>query len=234
MIEIKNRHTDAVICSYDIKTVNKAVEKAVEDGVNLYGANLYGVRLYGAYLGGANLRGADLRGANLGGANLRGADLRGADLYGADLRGANLYGVNLRGADLRGANLYDAYLGGAYLYGAKLGGAKNIPPLAQAQNNILPEGQIIGWKKLKGGVIAKLAIPGNANRVNCIGSRKCRAEMALVMDLSEGEVGYDNHTGKTEYRIGEFVYPDHFDDSNLVECSNGIHFFITRIEAENF
>ena len=70
------------------------------------------------------------------GANLSGADLYGANLYGADLSGADLYGVNLYGANLREVNLF-----GVDLYGAKNG------DLVKAQTVIVPEGDIIGWKK---------------------------------------------------------------------------------------
>jgi hypothetical protein len=45
---------------------------------------------------------------------------------------------------------------------------------------------------------------------------------------------YDTHTGMTRYRVGDTVYPDSFDDRITEECTNGIHFFITKIEAENY
>jgi hypothetical protein len=34
--------------------------------------------------------------------------------------------------------------------------------------------------------------------------------------------------------IGETITPDGFDDDRWNECSNGVHFFITRYEAENY
>ena len=91
-IEIKNRYTGNLLCTYD--------------GANLRGANLDGANLRDAYLRGADLEGADLDGANLRGANLDGANLRGAYLRGADLEGANLDGANLRGANLFNSGLY--------------------------------------------------------------------------------------------------------------------------------
>ena len=156
---------------------------------------------------------ANLYGADLYGANLRGADLRGADLYGADLRGANL-----RGADLRGANLR---------------GAMNIPPFASAQTSITPEGQLIGWKKCKNGLIVKLSIPTDARRSNASG-RKCRAEFADVIETIGGDVGISQHDGKTEYRVGARVTCDNWCEDRWQECAGGIHFFITREEAEDY
>ncbi len=162
---------------------------------------------------GANLRDADLRGAYLIGAYLIGANLIGANLIGADLRGADLGGANLRGADLRDANLR---------------GAKNAD-LAIAQTRILPEGDLIGWKKLANGAIAKLRIPEDAKRSHAFG-RKCRAEFAIVIE-GEGVSQYDT---EFKYTPGSKVIAPNWDDDWTKECAGGIHFFIQKIEAENY
>jgi hypothetical protein len=146
---------------------------------------------------------------NLSKANLRGANLYGADLYGADLYGADLYGADLREADLRET--------------------KNVPPLVAAQISICAEGDIIGYKKLQNDIICKLSIPADAKRSNATG-RKCRAEYAVVL---EGE-GHSQHDNRFVYKIGETVRPtEPFDLDRWNECSSGIHFYITREEAEN-
>ena len=169
--------------------------------------------------------------ADLCGADLRGADLYIANLRGADLRGANLYGANLRGADLRGADLYIANL-----RGADLRGAKNIPfiPL------VCPEkGSFTAFKKC-GSYIIELLIPQDAKRCSAT-TRKCRSSYAKVvaitnMDGSQAEVDHvTNHAYEPiEYKIGENVYPDSFDDDRWNECSHGIHFFINRQEAVEY
>jgi hypothetical protein len=210
-------------------------------GADLYGADLCRANLYGANLRGANLYGANLRGANLYGANLCGADLYGADLcranlYGANLRGANLYGANLRGANLyganlRGADLYGANLRGADLYGANLYGAKNAE-LAIARLQFIPEeGPFIGWKKCKDGVLVKLMIPTEAKRSHGT-ERKCRASEVIVMEVIGAEVGISMHDGKTEYRAGESVKPESFSEDRWEVCAPGIHFYLTKLEAQ--
>ena len=209
---------------------------------DLSGANLTGANLSRAYLTGANLLRADLRHADLSGADLTGANLRHADLSRARLLGANLWGANLWGANLLDANLLranltganlsrahllDADLSRAILSGAKLSNA-TFPPLS-----ILPAGDLIGWKKLREG-LCKLKIPAAAKRVNSTG-RKCRAEYARVLELfpkgtKTGYAVYDN----TEYHLGKIVRPDKYDPDFRVECSHGIHFFITREEAQAY
>ncbi len=135
-------------------------------------------------------------------------------------------------ADLGGADLGGANLGGANIGGADLGGAKNAD-LAIAQTRILPDGDLIGWKKCRHGVVVKLRIPEAAKRSHAFG-RKCRAEYADVLEIIGGEKAISSHDEKTEYLAGQRVTPDRFDENWMEECSSGIHFFITRLEAENY
>ena len=151
----------------------------------------------------------------------------------ADLRGADLSGAALSGADLSWADLSVADLSGADLRRADLSGGKNTS-LTIARTRILPEGEIIGWKKCKNNIIAKLSIPSAARRSHAFG-RKCRAEYVDVIELFGGDVGEtSNHNPATEYRAGTRVTADSWDEDWTNECSHGIHFFITREEAEDY
>ena len=168
--------------------------------------------------------------ANLSGANLSGANLRGANLSEANLRGADLSEANLREADLSGADL-----SGANLSGANLREAKNAD-LAWALTIVAPQGDLVAWKKVKTPddtpCIVKLKIPAEAKRSNATG-RKCRAEWAEVLEVIGAEYAISKgHGPDTEYRPGQIVRPDSWDDDRWEECSHGIHFFITREEAE--
>ena len=138
----------------------------------------------------------------------------------ADLSDADLSGVDMRGVDMRGAVLRGAVLSGA-----------NGADLVIAMTRILPDGDLVGWKKCRDGVIVKLRIPADAKRSHAFG-RKCRAEFADVLEVIGAEVGISSHDDKTEYRTGQRVTPDSFDENWMDECSHGVHFFITRLEAE--
>jgi hypothetical protein len=182
-----------------------------------------------------------LSGADLHGANLRGADLCGADLCRADLCRANLPGADLRGADLRGADLCCANLRGADLCGADLRGtdlcsAKNIPELTLAQLSICPEGDIIGYKKCCDDIIVKLLIPSGVRRSNGTG-RKCRAEYVKTLEIygdTSAIFAISEFDRNIIYSVGEITRADFFDENRFNECSHGIHFFLTRIEAEKY
>ena len=153
-----------------------------------------------------------------------GADLRSADLRSAYLRSAYLTGADLTGADLRSADLRGAYLTGADL--------KKI----QSYFQVIPEeGSFIGWKKANGCLI-KLEIPAKAKRHNSLGGRKCRASYVKALQIWDSDGNEINeccgsHDKKTIYKIGRLTKPDKYDPSPLKECSNGIHFFITKQEA---
>ena len=156
------------------------------------------------------------------------ANLTGADLSYADLSYANLSGADLSCANLSCANLSCANLSCANLYGANLSGA-NLPPYA-----VCPEvGEFIAFKKLEDGIIARLLIPEDAVRTSSLTGRKCRASKVKVLSLSCGEVGFGLHDG-TEYRVGAIVEPDSYDPDPRVECTHGIHFFITEREARDY
>ena len=229
-IQIKHRYTGQVLFSHTTasNTIAIALTAAILAGANLYEANLYGADLRGANLYGANLRGADLREANL-----YGADLYEANLYGADLREANLYGADLREANLRGADLY-----GADLREADLRGVKNAE-LAIAQTRIIPYcGDVIGWKKCQDDIIVKLLIKDGVRRCHAMG-RKCRSESAVVLEVTNSDgspasYGVSKHDGITKYVAGETVHCDKWGEDWTIECSGGIHWFITKIEAENY
>ena len=193
---------------------------------DLSGAKLRYANLNGANLSGANLSGADLRDANLGWANFRYANLSGADFIYANLSGAKLRYANLSGANLCGANLCDA----------DLRDAKNIPYIQLACPS---DGSFIGWKKVNG-VLIKLEIPEDAKRSSAT-TNKCRCDKAKVLgfyDLNSTELNIDkiiNYVWNTcEYRKGEMVYPDYFDENRWNEYSNGIYFFINKQDAINY
>ena len=235
--QIKHRFTEVVLHEGDYVSILEAVSGAIKAGADLSGADLSGANLSGANLSDADLSGADLSDANLSDANLSRVNLYGANLSDADLSGANLSDANLSGANLSrvnlyGANLYGADLSRANLSGANLSGAIRAE-LAIAITRILPEGDIIGYKKCKNDVIVKLKIPAEAKRSHAFG-RKCRAEFAEVLEIFGSDLGCSQHDGTTRYEVGKRVTCDKWSDDWQTECAGGIHFFITRLEAENY
>jgi len=147
--------------------------------------------------------------ADLSWANLSGADLSSADLSRADLSGADLSSANLSGADL------------SYF-------------------QICPKGgSFIAWKKAADGCVIQLKIPAWAMRTSSIIGRKCRAEFVVVVaiwDKNQKQIAKCTGWRKKEfaYEVGKVVAAGNYDHGPRVECSGGIHFFVTRKEAEQW
>ena len=103
------------------------------------------------------------------------------------------------------------------------------------------DGAFIGWKKARtasGLAIVKLQILEDAKRSSATG-RKCRCDKAEVlsvydMDGKEIDKAFSDRNHDFIYTKGAIVIPDSFDDDRWNECSHGIHFFITRKEAEEY
>ena len=229
-------------------------ERANLCGADLSDTDLYNVSLCHALMIHANLCNANLSCADLSDAILCNADLscaiiNAADLSYADLSGANLCYTNLCNTDLHNANLSGANLCGADLGGANLSRANlrgtDLSKLIYDEDTAFyalqcPEtGSFIGYKKAHG-YIVELEILADAKRSSAT-SRKCRCSAAKVLSITTisgkstnvKEIA-SNKDPNFVYRVGEIVRVDCFDEDRWNECSTGIHFFITRSEAERY
>jgi len=155
--------------------------------------------------------GAYLRGANLGGANLRNANLGGANLGGANLRGANLGGANLDEKDIKKIDF-----------------------------QICPEqGSFQAWKKLSGEHVALVEIPARAKRTGNLKGRKCRASYVKTLKIYKdkklvtGKIP-GQHKAETTYKAGTITRADDWNSDPRLDCTNGVHFFMTRKEASEW
>lgn len=114
------------------------------------------------------------------------------------------------------------------------------------------EGSFIGYKNVlvesKCGniysAILKMEIPSDAERV-CGSSRQCRASKVKALEiLPIGEKDtinyepikiYSRYDPSFEYKIGEIATPlNGFNSQKWVDYVPGIHFFMTKKEAENY
>ena len=146
---------------------------------------------------------------------------------------ANLQEADLREADLQGANLQ-----GADLYVADLQFAK-LPKFQ------IPQGKSIQvWKKCRDNqgqeVLVKLQIPCLSKRTGCLKNNKCRAEYAKVLSIHSlngkrlaTQLAHGLYNGFA-YEVGKTVRPDTYNGDIRLDCTNGIHFFMTQDEAQAF
>ncbi len=204
--------------------------------------------LRGSVLWDSNFRDANLKGAILNAAELCDCDFESACLDGADLYLANLDYASFKKASLRSARLdsvrwsYYADFTEADVTGADFvdcalnenlfSGAIGFHPHMRCPE----EGFFIAWKKCRDDRIVRLLIPLNAKRTGT-SVYTCRASKARVLDIWDQDgVPCDEAVSGAEedfvYRKGETVYPREDFDGDLLADGSGIHFFLTRTEAE--
>ena len=219
---------------------------------DLTGANLTSADLRGSNLNFANLRRADLTSADLSHTNLTSVDLSGAvltdadltdtDLRRADLAFANLSDANLSGANLSGANLLETDLRRANLTGTDLICVDLeyadltdtiLDEKEQCRKGIVLTEPIVGYKKASGGKIITLEIPVEA-KVFSINNSKRRTNKVKVIDM-QGETELSSIRDNIfKYHVGDEIDITNFDERYNVECGAGVHFFLTREEAEKY
>ena len=171
---------------------------------------------------------ANLSGADLSLANLSGADLSLANLSGANLSWANLSGANLSLADLSLADLSLADLSGANLSGA------NLDEKEQIRRGICLFHKMVGYKKCRDDVIVKLEIPKGAI-VFSINNNKCRTNIAKCVAIEGGlEQAISQQDENFIYKVGKTYKIIDFNCQYNEECAEGVHFFRTKKEAEQY
>ncbi|MBQ3379904.1 MAG: pentapeptide repeat-containing protein [Clostridia bacterium] len=210
-----------------------AMRFAVMRGSTLWDSDFKGADLKGAILTAAELCDCNFEAACLDSAELYLADLDYASFRKASLRQARLdsvrwsYYADFRDADVTGADFADCSLDGK-----SFTGAVGFHPHMRCPE----EGSFIAWKKCRDDRIVKLLILESAKRTGAFVAQ-CRASEAIVLDIwDKSGVPCDEAVSDADkdiiYRKGKTVYPrDAFDDDLLTDGS-GIHFFLTRTEAE--
>lgn len=177
-------------------------------------------------------------------ANLFSSDFSEAKLSSCNFRYANLAEVKLPSSILldcncifTGSNLYNCDMNNMYSNLLEYKGGK-----------ILTE-NIIGYKKCKPynriyysfnkctAAIVTLEIPRGAI-VFSVNGKKCRTNRAKVLDIVDSDGNKvpraRSYRGNLTYYVGDEFNIYDFDCEYNKECSKGIHFFMTREEAENY
>lgn len=230
--------------------IDANLEDANLDDTDLRNANLTNANLENSSLGYSDLRGADLRYANLKHAdlgyanlsliNLTCANLEDAYLWGANLVKSRIDHTNLEHACLEAVNLEGAYLGRSNLYYTQLEGANlynvnlknNEGKLIKYRKGKILTEDIIGYKKCRDNIIVTVLIP-RGSIVFSIDGEKCRTNKARVIAIDGADRAYSFYN-KMSYYVGDEFTVYNFNCQYNMECGEGIHFFMTREEAERY
>jgi len=177
----------------------------------------------------ANFRSADFSYANFRSADFSSADFRYADFSSADFRSVDFSSADFRSADFSSADFSSADFSSADFRSAIF------------NYRITPEvGKFIGWKKTQNKII-KLEIQNAKNVSGGLVSRKLRTDKVKVLQIQtlDGKKCNDknipsDYNSNFIYIVGQIAIEPDFIKNDLIECSNGIHFFLTRDEAVKY
>jgi len=232
--------TDAVLD--DIDMPNGSISHSNLTRVNAKRANFINCHMWDNCYENAVLSASRFIAAALCDGNFRGANLSSCDFRWADLDYVHFENAILSNADLRWTkNSYWARFEGANMEGIEIEGSPIDDEAVEGVKNLFipmvcpEEGSFIAWKKCRDGKIAKILVPENALRTG--GCRyTCRASEVLILDIFDGESTCEEAISIRDeniiYHKGELVKDEEEFDNSLLHNGTGIHFFITRAEAE--
>lgn len=201
------------------------MEKTIMARADITGASLYVVLMCGA-----DLSGASFEGSKLGHVNMRMAVLSSANFASAQIRESCCFEhAHLTNATFASASIWiDTSFDFADLHGCEFDGEEK-----NRLGRILDR-PVTGYKKSMEGDIVTLEIPAGAI-VFSVNNRKCRTNRAKVVDTNGKPELSSIFDRGFKYRVGDEIVPKgEFDLMYNAECASGIHFFLTREEAERY
>ena len=183
--------------------------------------------------------------------SFEGSILEYSELKYSAFRFVNLKDCSLKRSDMTASNFMNtdfarAFMKDAILVNCNFYSNYNLDKIVGKNNNYI-EGKvltdnIIGYKKCMDYTIVTLEIPRGAI-VFSIDGTKCRTNKAKVIAIDGADRAYSKHStysehnrtyGHMSYYVGDEITVYNFDCKYNEECSRGIHFFLTREEAEDY
>jgi hypothetical protein len=202
---------------------------------------------------GAIFKNSSFSEANLSHCSFANAVFTDCEFVGADLDYANFTGTVFISCDLTGLKsaentIFVSAINRRTIFGDAISEEQREDLLGHKQ--IVPsKGSFIAWKAVAASngenQIAEIEILDESKRVSTYGTeRKCRASSVRVIALYrlDGEKSDEtmadsltytrnNPSIGYAYNVGEITFADSFNSNPNIECTNGIHFFMTFEEA---
>lgn len=221
MYECELSKSSAENTSFKDAVIKDAILKGVKFKYNVF---------WGTSFLGSNLEYSDLSCSVFKFVDLRRCNLERSDMTTSDFMDTNFTRANLKDAKLNGCNFY------AVCDLDKSEGKNNY-----IEGKVLTD-NIIGYKKCRNDIIVTLEIPRGAI-VFSINGTKCRTNKVKVIAIDGADRAYSKRSIYSKhsitncymsYYVGDEITIYDFDCKYNEECSEGIHFFLTREEAEAY
>lgn len=234
--------TDAVLD--DVNALYGTIEHSNLTRVHAVCANFNHCRMWNNCWKDSNLAFSQMLLAKLCDGDFEGADLINCNLYMADIDYACFDNADLSYADMRlteysywasfkGADMKYVILDGSPINDNAVEGAKNlhIPMLCPG------EGSFIGWKKCRDNRVMKIQVTEGASRTGGYADA-IRASEIFILEIYDGDKTCSEAVCLSDeeliYHKGDVVRDTEEFDPSLLHDGEGIHFFLSRTEAERF
>lgn len=201
---------------------------------DLSGWNLSNIDFTLCSFSGCTLNGADFQNSSVENALFDGVPLKDAVFREANLRTASFRYCDMRGCDIRGADLF-----GAVLEYAKLDGIRDDERTKWFRLHCPEKGAFLGYKKCVNDRMVQLLIPADARRTSAT-LPSCRCDKAKVLTIKsfDFQENFDEAWSLVDenfvYKRGEWVEVKDFNEDRWMDSTTGIHFWMTREEAEAY
>lgn len=180
------------------------------------------------------LSGADFTGSSVENALFDGCPMKGASFRNANLKTASFRYCDMRQCDIRGADLF-----GAVLEYADLTGIISDEGTKWFRLHCPEKGAFLGYKKCFNNRLVQLLIPADAKRTSAtLPSCRCSKAKVLTIKSFDFKEEYDEAWSLVDedfiYKKGEWVEVKDFNEDRWQDSTTGIHFWLTREEAEAY
>lgn len=209
------------------------IEKEIWD-MDLSGMDLSGMDFTLSSFQNTVLNGVDFEGSSVENALFDGCGLRGANFRNAEMKTASFRYCDMRECNIEGANLF-----GAVLEFANLEGIVSDEDTRWFRLHCPEEGAFLGYKKCVNDRMVQLLIPADARRTSAtLPSCRCSKAKVLTIKSFDFTQNFDEAWSLVDenfvYKKGQWVEVKDFNENRWQDSTTGIHFWMTRAEAEGY
>ncbi|MCI8561756.1 MAG: pentapeptide repeat-containing protein [Dorea sp.] len=180
-----------------------------------------------------------LDGADFENSSVENALFDGCSMKGADFKNARMVTASFRRCDMRGCNIEDATLFGAVLEHADLEGIISNEGTKWFRLHCPEKGAFLGYKKCVNDRMVQLLIPADAKRTSAtLPSCRCSKAKVLTIKSFDFTKNFEEAWSLVDenfvYKKGEWVEVKDFNEDRWQDSTTGIHFWMSRAEAEAY
>ena len=217
----------------------KAGERLVFKECEIFDMDLTGMDLSNADFELSSFENSVLNGANFENSSVENALFDGCPLRGANFKNAVMVTASFRYCDMRECNIEDANLYGAVLEYANLEGIISNEGTQWFRLHCPETGAVLGYKKCINDRMVQLLIPADAKRTSAtLPSCRCSKAKVLTIKSFDYKENFEEAWSLVDenfiYKKGEWVEVKDFNEDRWMDSTTGIHFWMTRKEAQDY